>query len=152
MDEAAQSLIVHFENLDLPPEAAGWLMDIWRMIQMLDDVADGDAMPRPALDAAIWASLVTMPANPFYIANFQALQVGLALLVMKWKASDDAERAGQADARSFVWRAGYYDLVLLVVLLTRGHATAMKDAVKVMHLYGETLHEYLKEFMPCRDQ
>ena len=152
MDEAAQSLIVHFENSDLPPEAAGWLMDIWRMIQMLDDVADGDPVARPDLDAVIWSSLISMPANPFYLANIQALQTGLALLVMKWKASDDAERAGQADARSFIWRAGYYDLVLLVVLLTKGHATAMKDAVKVMHLYGETLHEYLKEFMPCRDQ
>ena len=152
MDEAAQSLIVHFEHLDLPPEATSWLMDVWRMIQMLDDVADGDAIPRSDLDVAIWTSLVTMPANPFYIANFQPLQAALALLVLKWKASDDAERAEQADARSFVWRAAYYDLVLLVVHLTKGHATAMKDAVKVMHLYGETLHDYLKEFMPCRDQ
>jgi hypothetical protein len=116
------------------------------MIQMLDDVADGDPVTRSDLDAVIWSSLISMPANPFYLANFQSLQTGLALLVMKWKASDDAERAGQADARSFIWRAGYYDLVLLVVLLTKGHATAMKDAVKVMHLYGETLHEYLKEF------
>jgi hypothetical protein len=80
------------------------------------------------------------------------LQTGLALLVMKWKASDDAERAGQADARSFIWRAGYYDLVLLVVLLTKGHATAMKDAVKVMHLYGEQLDVYLKEFSLCPTQ
>ena len=146
MDEATQSLIVHFENLELPPEAAAWLMDIWRMIQLLDDVADGDAVTRADLDGAIWTSLVSMPANPFYLANYQALQAGLALLVLKWKASDDAERAGQADARSYVWRAGYYDLVLLVVLLTKGHATAMKDAVKVMHLYGEQLDDYLKEF------
>lgn len=146
MDEATQSLIVHFENLDLPPEAAAWLMDIWRMIQMLDDVADGDAVQRSDLDGVIWASLVSMPANPFYLANYQALQAGLALSVLKWKAADDAERTGQADVRSFIWRASFYDLVLLVVLLTKGHATAMKDAVKVMHLYGETLHEYLKEF------
>jgi hypothetical protein len=80
------------------------------------------------------------------------LQAGLALLVMKWKASDDAERAGQADARSFIWRAGYYDLVLLVVLLTKGHATAMKNAVKIMHLYGEQLDVYLKEFSLCPTQ
>ena len=146
MDEAAQSLVVHFQELALPPAAAEWLLDVWQMIQALDDVADGDAIERPRLDGAIWASLVTMPANPFYLANAQALQAGLALLVLKWQASDDAEREGQADARSFVWRAGYYDLVLLVVLLTKGHATAMKNAKKVMHLYGETLHEYLKEF------
>ena len=149
MDEAAQSLIVHFENLDLPPEAASWLMDVWQLIQAWDDVADGDAIERDRLDQAIWASLVTMPANPFYIANFQALQAGLALQILKWQAAEDAERTGQADPRSFIWRAGFYDLVLLVVLLTKGHAGAMKHAKTVMHLYGEQLDVYLKEFSLC---
>ena len=152
MDEAGQSLAVHFQNLGLPPDAAGWLLDIWQLIQAWDDVADEDGIERDRLDRAIWASLVTMPANPFYLANAVTLQAGLALLVLKWQASDDAERAGKADARSFMWRAGYYDLVLLVVLLTKGHATAMKDAMTVMHLYGETLHEYLKEFPSCPHQ
>ena len=146
MDEAALSLAEHFQTLDLPPEAAGWLLDVWQLIQAWDDVADGDAIERDRLDRAIWASLVTMPANPFYLSHAASLQAGLASLVLKWQASDDAERAGEADARSFVWRAGYYDLVLLVVLLTKGHAGAMKQAKTVMHLYGETLHEYLKEF------
>ena len=137
----------HFAvTLDLPPAAVEWLLDVWRLIQMLDDVADGDPVSRDDLNGAIWASLVTMPANPFFLANVAALQTGLAALVLKWQASDDAERAGTADARSFMWRAGYYDLVLLVVLLTKGHATAMSQAKTVMHLYGETLHEYLKEF------
>jgi hypothetical protein len=141
----------HFTDLlDLPDAAVEWLLDVWRMIQMLDDVADGDAVSRDDLNSIIWASLVTMPANPFFLANAAALQTALAQLVLKWQASDDAERQGQADARSFVWRAGYYDLVLLVVLLTKGHADAMKDAKTVMHLYGETLHEYLKEFSPCQ--
>lgn len=146
MDQAAQSLSVLFDCLELPPEASAWLLDVWQVIQVLDDVADGDVVERPALDGAVWAALVTLPGNPFYIANYQALQAALATAVLKWKASDDAERAGQADARSFMWRAGYYDLVLLVVLLTKGHATAMKDAVKVMRLYGEQLDDYLKEF------
>lgn len=150
MDTAGQSLAVHFQTLELPPEAAAWLLDVWQLIQTLDDVADGDSVSRDNLNATIWAALVTMPANPFYLANAQALQSGLASLVLKWQASDDAERAGKADARSYMWRAGYYDLILLVVLLTKGHATAMQDAVTVMHLYGETLHEYLKEFPPCQ--
>jgi hypothetical protein len=146
MDAAAQSLSSHFKTLDLPPEAAAWLLDVWQLIQTLDDVADGDPVSRGDLNTTIWTALVTMPANPFYLANAAALQSGLASLVLKWQASDDAERQGQADARSYMWRAGYYDLILLVVLLTKGHAGAMKDAMTVMHLYGETLHEYLKEF------
>ena len=142
-----ETLRLHFaETLDLPSAAVEWLLDVWRMIQMLDDVADGDPVSRDDLNDVIWASLVTMPANPFFLANAAALQTALAQMVLKWQASDDAERQGQADARSFVWRAGYYDLVLLVVLLTKGHATAMSQAKTVMHLYGETLHEYLKEF------
>lgn len=152
MDAAGQALAAHFQTLGLPPEAADWLLDIWQLIQAWDDVADGDAIERARLDRAIWAALVTMPANPFYLAHAPALQTGLALLVLKWQASDVAERAGKADARSYVWRAGYYDLVLLVVLLTKGHAAAMNDAMTVMHLYGETLHDYLKEFPPCRNQ
>lgn len=146
MDDAAKSLVVHFQALDLPPEAANWLLDVWQLTQTLDDMADGDPVGRDDLNATIWAALITMPANPFYLANATALQSALASLVLKWQASDDAERQGKADARSYMWRAGYYDLILLVVLLTKGHATAMKDAITVMHLYGETLHEYLKEF------
>jgi hypothetical protein len=146
MDAAGQSLAVHFHNLELPPEAGQWLLDVWQLIQTLDDMADGDAVSRDDLNATIWAALITMPANPFYLANAAALQSGLATLVLKWQASDDAERQGKADARSYMWRAGYYDLILLVVLLTKGHATAMRSAMTVMHLYGETLHEYLKEF------
>lgn len=134
------------DTLYLPPAAVEWLLDVWRMIQMLDDVADGDPVSRDDLNATIWASLVTMPANPFFLANAAALQTALAQMVLKWQASDDAERQGCADARSYVWRAGYYDLVLLVVLLTKGHADAMKDAMLVMRLYGETLDGYLKEF------
>jgi hypothetical protein len=149
----SDDLRYHFaETLDLPPAAVEWLLDVWRMIQMLDDVADGDPVSRDDLNGAIWASLVTMPANHFFLANAMALQAALAQMVLKWQASDDAERQSKADARSFVWRAGYYDLVLLVVLLTKGHANAMSQAKTVMHLYGETLHEYLKEFPVCRDQ
>lgn len=146
MDVAAQSLVIHFEELDLPPEAAAWLMDVWRLIQMFDDVADDDPVDRPTLDSAVWTALVTMPGNPFYLANYQALQPALATAVLKWQASDLAERSGKADARSFMWRAGFYDLVLLVVLLTKGQANAMNAAIKVMHLYGEQLDDYLKEF------
>ena len=112
-------------------------------------MADSDGIERDRLDRAIWASLVTMPANPFYLAHAASLQAGLALQILKWQASDDAERAGEADARSCVWRAGYYDLVLLVVLLTKGHAGAMKQAKTVMHLYGGQLDAYLKEFSSC---
>jgi hypothetical protein len=61
-------------------------------------------------------------------------------------AADTAERAGVADEVSFVWRAGYYDLVMLVTQLALGAAEAMRLAPCVMKLYGEKFADYRKEF------
>jgi hypothetical protein len=138
----------HFEPFDLPVDAVAWLLDLWHAIQVLDDCADGDPVDRGDLNRAIYALLVSLPANPFFERNSRALLSQLATLVLKWKASDDAERAGQADARSFMWRAGYYDVVLAVVLLTHGPEATMSAARHVMALYGETFEQYREEF-PC---
>jgi hypothetical protein len=134
------------ETLALPAEAVHWLMDVWACIQLFDDVADKDPITRHELDRVIWASLVAMPANPFFDAKKGALLPVLTTMILKWQASDIAERSGQADARSYVWRAGYYDLVLMAVHLCHGVETATKLAPTVMNLYGETLTEYMKEF------
>jgi hypothetical protein len=56
------------------------------------------------------------------------------------------ERAGNADAKSYMWRAGYYDLVLLVIQICHGYEKALLAAPSVMSLYGETLADYLGEF------
>jgi hypothetical protein len=137
----------HFvTRLQLPADAAAWLLDLWRVIQVWDDVADGDPIDRAALDDAILTSLVGLPSNKFYLANAAHLAPVLALAVAKWKASDDAERAKQADERSFVWRASYYDVVLMVVMLCHGAAAALAVSRDVMHLYGEKFAAYRKDF------
>ena len=141
------SLVVHLtETLELPADAAMWLLDLWHMAQVFDDVADGDPVARADLDKAVWKGLVAMPSNPFYTAHISALQPAMATAILKWKASDDAERAGRADERSFVWRAAYYDIVLLVVLLVHGYDKAMEKASVVMALYGEDFATYREEF------
>ena len=134
------------ETLRLPPDAAEWLLDLWHVIQVFDDVADGEAVTREDLHEAIWASLVRLSGNPFFLTHVAALQPALAQAILKWKASDDVEREGVADARSYMWRAGYYDVVLLVVLLSHGHTTAMEMAPSVMALYGESFAAYREEF------
>ena len=135
----------YFTNqLDLPPAAADWLLDLWQVIQAFDDIHDGD----PVGDAmpALWAALVSMPGNPFYVANAAALQSSVATAILKWHAANEAEDAGQADERSFVWRAAYYDVMLLVVLLCHGQAEALRLAPVVMLMYGEPFAAYREEF------
>jgi hypothetical protein len=138
------------ENLQrvlmLPAPAIEWLLMLYGAIQVFDDVADGDAIERDDLNAAIWNTLVGMSQNTFWIANSQTLTPVVASMILKWQASDQAERSGKADARSFVWRAGYYDVVLMTVALCHGTQRATETAQQVMELYGETLEDYMKEF------
>jgi hypothetical protein len=147
---AETHLSQHFMDLRLPPAAAEWLLGVWNAIQVLDDAADNDPIDRKDLHRAIYDLFVDLPSNPFFVHNAVALLPALSLMVLKWKASDDAERAECADARSFVWRAGYYDVVLAVVVAAHGRAEALAVARGVLSLYGETLDEYLKEFPPCQ--
>lgn len=138
------------ENLEkvfaLPAPAVEWLLMLWNAIQVFDDVADGDPVKREDLNATIWNTLVGMSQNTFWQSNANNLVPIVASMILKWQASDQAERAGQADARSFVWRAGYYDVVLMAVALCHGTHYATKAAQQVMALYGEKLEDYMKEF------
>lgn len=140
-------LIHNYRNgLRLPEPAIEWLMDLWRTIQMFDDIADGDTPVREELDRALIAALVTMPTNSFFVEHAEMLRPALATALLKWKASDDAELRGEADEKSFVWRASYYDIVLLVVALVHGFEYAMQRAADVMSLYGEKFTDYREEF------
>jgi len=132
--------------LALPAPAIDWLLMLFDAIQVFDDVADGDPVEREDLNAVIWNTLVGMNQNTFWIANSQTLTPVVASMILKWQASDQAERNGKADARSFVWRAGYYDVVLMTVALCHGTQRATETAQQVMELYGETLEDYMKEF------
>ena len=138
------------ENLQrvllLPTPVVDWLIMVYDAIQVFDDVADGDTIERKDLNAAIWNTLVGMHQNQFFISNSHHLVPLVATMILKWQASDTAEREGHADARSFIWRAGYYDLILMAVSLTHGAGFATKNAHLVMDLYGEKLEDYMKEF------
>jgi len=141
------SLRENLQNgLSLPAPAVDWLMMLWGAIQVFDDVADGDKITRQDLNACIWNTLVGMNQNSFWIVNSQTLTPVVASMILKWQASDQAERAGLADARSFVWRAGFYDVVLMTVALCHGTSRATEMASLVMSLYGETFEDYMKEF------
>jgi hypothetical protein len=123
-----------------------WLMSLWNAIQVFDDMADGDAPDREDLFACIADTLCNMPANPFFRAHQETLVPLMAVALMKWRAADDVEREGRPTEVSFVWRAGFYDIVLAVVQIVHGEKVARDAAQYVMALYGETFADYTKEF------
>lgn len=142
-----EAILEHsFETLALGPDASRWLLDVWRAIQVFDDMADGDSIARDDLNKTIWASLVGLQMNPFHAANAAALVPVLALQILKWHGANAVEAEGKPDARSFVWRAGYYDLVLMVTCIIHGAEKAAALSSVVMRMYGEDFGAYLGEF------
>jgi hypothetical protein len=135
----------NFEQLGLSSCAIEWLLMLWQAMQVIDDIVDGDPVTRDDGIMAGFNMLCAMPGHPFFQRNSTMLLPVMALQYAKWKASDDSERAGERNAMSFVWRAGYYDVVMLCVQIEHGTSAAMDIGQSVMALYGETYGDYLKE-------
>ena len=140
------------ENLKLPKDAIDWLVMLYDSIQVFDDYADGDKVSRKDLNVLIWNTLISMPMNSFFIRNSNVLCSAMAIAILKWQASDTVERQGFPSAMSFAWRAGYYDIILLVYAIHFGHVEATKNAHHIMALYGEQFDKYIQEAEKCRIQ
>lgn len=134
------------KELKLPDDAIAWLSSLWNTIHFFDDVADGDYCDRAQLDSAMWNALVAMPANAFFRKNMDGLLPVMANAMLKWQASDAMERAGNANERSFIYRASFYDVLLMVFQLVHGAELAIACADKILALYGESFEDYKKEF------
>ena len=147
MDERLTSLKQNLEeHFQLPASAVEWLLMMFQVTQVFDDVADGGEVPREELNKCIWNTLISMPLNPFFTANSTTLLPVVALSILKWQGSDAVERAGQASEMSFAWRAAFYDLCMIVVQACHGVKKATELSGDVLKLYGEAFNDYQKEF------
>lgn len=145
----SELLKTELKALGLPNEAIAWLMSLYDVIQSFDDVKDEDKLEDKKLYELIFNSMIAMPTNAFYLNNMAGLATLVNLLILKWIASNNLEEAKQANAHSFMWRAGYFDIVLHVVFLCKGFDFAKNNAHIILSLYGENLEDYLKEFRQC---
>ena len=139
---ADSDLSTHFNALGLPEPAVEWLLDLWNLIQVLDDAVDGDPVNKVDALKAVRAVFLTMPLNDFYRQYANILQPIVVLQMLKWEAANAVEDAGLMCEKSYVWRGGYYDVVLIVC-----HLCGLSDyGPTVMSLYGETYAEYREGF------
>jgi hypothetical protein len=133
----------HFVALGGSNEGAEWLTLLWDAIQGLDDWYDNDHADNP--ERTIHIVLHDLWAHPFFRQHGTYLLPHLSAMVLKWRAANQIEEEGRANERSFMWRAGFYDVVLMCLALCIGPEMAGRAAHKVVDMYGETLDEYLKE-------
>ncbi len=144
MDPHEAVLIEAMTAFQMPAPAQNWLIDMWRVFQAFDDATDGDKVETP--ERWVFAALIGVQVNEFFAQNAAILRPILAITILQWQAANTVERAGNADARSFVWRAGYYNLILAAVMIVHGPDLAGDVAHQVLGLYGEQLPDYLAEF------
>jgi hypothetical protein len=134
------------DYLKIQGEPRQLMLDIWALFQVFDDAEDGDQIDKEELDRALWAALVSMPSNDFFMRFRKELASIISVQILKWRAANQAEEAGKADERSFVWRAGYFDILMYVYALMFGTAQATANASDVLGRYIETFKDYKKEF------
>lgn len=132
--------------LPLSPQAHAFVADLYHVLQAWDDFYDGDRMPQAAKLEAIWASLVGIPANPFFRAHSGELLPLLASLVVKWESANQLEAKRERLDIAFVWRAAFFDVVLHCLLIEHGPCIAMEQGPRVARLYSETFDSFRKEF------
>ena len=135
--------------LSLSREAEQWLLDMWEAFQGLDDWRDGDQNENKDIERVIYLTLVQMPSNPFFQAHANRLLPVLSNVVLKWTAANVMEDAKHEEQlpKAYMWRAGFYDLILEVVNVSHGFNFAQSAAPYILALYGETYEEYKKEFI-----
>ena len=133
-------------KFNLPLPAIEWLSLLFDSVQTFDDFTDGDTVNRDELNAVIWNTLVAMPQNYFFKKNSDILLPLVSNMILKWQAANNVEKYHNVDEKSFMWRAGYYDVALTVVQLCHGVKYAEENAHTVLSLYGETFEDYKKEF------
>jgi len=141
-----KELFVHFANLELPPDAKGWLSDFWDVIQGLDDWRDNDAVDAKDKELVIYKVMVALPANPFFKQFSNHLLPIMSNLVLKWIGANKLEDNKEELNKAYMWRAAYYDLILEVVCLVHGYEAASNVAPYVAKMYGENFEDYKKEF------
>lgn len=129
-----------FNHLGLSQSALALVVDLWALIQVFDDIEDGHTPKKDEADRALYAALVGLAVNEFYSHHRAAIAPALLVAVEKWKAANQAEKTGAHDAKSYMWRAGFYDVLALICLLDG------KPVIPALSLYGETFQDYMKEF------
>ncbi|MDB4278427.1 hypothetical protein N9917_02355 [Deltaproteobacteria bacterium] len=141
-------LLINLKDLlHLPDLACDWLLLVYDAIQVFDDVADNDTVDKQDLNATIYNMFVGQYRNQFFAVNSLTLIPLIEVAILKWHAANKIEKEQKAGPISFVWRASYYDIVLMVVNICKGKEFAEKNAHLVAMIYGEKYTDYLEEFI-----
>lgn len=128
-------------------QAYDFLTAMFDVLHFWDDLIDRETDPSPEqINRAMWDALVTIPENPFYCQNFQALMPLLKTAIWNWQAANVMERTDDALDKqiAFIVRSTYVDLVSMCAYIVGGRDWAHEVALEARRqTSGEGFDEYL---------
>lgn len=121
---------------------------VFRISQIADDLFDGDKPVAPEIiEEVFWRCLVQLPKQPFYTANFQALQPLIENAFICWMTANQLERGNEHDKSiSFVLRDEVGAIAVHVAYLVGGYYWGKKVAPEIRRfIHDEPLAAYTGE-------
>lgn len=129
-------------------------MDLWDVCQTWDDLVDKKELSKDEINSAFLKCILKIPTNPIYL-SMPELPYHMYNVFLRWRDSDLMECSSPSDDdlnKSYMLRAGIYDLFILIAAKLYGDDHAKAIGVKVRKYYGETLESYKAEFLSCQIQ
>ena len=146
-DQSQKSQADQFLALEgLPPAAIAYLVDVYRIIQIWDDLIDKDCDIKSKDVDTMMLRLMNLPMNPFYLANLSTLQPIMNNCFLQWVASREFEEKKEHLDMAYMLRAGFYSLIGQVYAIVFGVENAEAYMAYVYRLYGETLKDLEREY------
>lgn len=127
-------------------------LDFWDVCQAWDDLVDGGNISTDAINDAFLKCLLYIPTNPISV-SMPELPYHIYNVFLRWRDSDAIERGSPTSEdlnKSYMLRAGVYDLFILIAAKLYGDKHAKNIGVKVRKYYGETLESYKLEILSCQ--
>jgi len=116
--------------------AQAFFADVMTGLAFWDDLTDGDVrIPIGRVHQAMWASLLDLPANPFYRAHFDVLHPIMKMAALDWMASTALEKNAAATDDdlmiSFVLGQSWASILQACATIINGPGVAMQLAPQI---------------------
>ena len=125
--------------------ACAFAISLFNALHFWDDLIDNDNHPSSSkINSAMWDLLIEIPSNPFYQANFSALQPIIKMGIINWHTANTIEVSDDEKLKrySFVMRSVITDYIAASALIIGGLEWAKHVHMEMLLANEETFEQY----------
>lgn len=143
-EESLVSIKVHLEAVLFDANAVALCLDLYRLCQIWDDWYDGDISSKDDILQSFRIALFEIPTNPFFDAFRKTLTPLLLSVLQQWEVANQMEDGKESPEKSYMLRAGVYQIFHMCLFLAHGDEHAKKHGKDVYSIYGEDVVGFLR--------